>query len=59
MALRSEYIDPTDERIIQIVCQGCLHYIWIEKGSLCESLQRCSTCCDRVLKKFSKGLIIQ
>lgn len=59
MAIRSEYIDPTDERIKQIVCRGCFCLVWIEKGSQCDSYTRCTQCIDRLKGLFSKRLDIR
>lgn len=59
MAIRSEYIDPTDTRIKQIFCQGCFCQVWVEKGSDCDSYSRCTKCVDHIMFKLGKGLIIQ
>jgi len=49
MAIRSPgMIDLTDERIKQILCLGCHHLIWVEKGSDCALYGRCTTCCNKV-----------
>lgn len=58
MAIHSQYIDPTDNRIKKIICVGCFSIVWVEKGSQCETYLRCTTCCDGLLKGFGKKLTI-
>ena len=58
MAIRSEYIDPTDERIQQICCEGCFHLIWVEKGSECALAHLCDRCLGLRLKCIEKALRI-
>jgi len=46
MALRvpSSQIDESDERIQSIICKGCFQMLFVEKGSYCDLLQRCTHC---------------
>lgn len=59
MAIRSDYIDPTDERITEVMCYGCFTMIWVEKGSDCHKNNKCTSCLDRKSLSIGKKLIIK
>ena len=52
LGIPKDQIDTTDERIVSIVCYGCLNRLWVEKGSDCHVYNRCTSCANELDRKI-------